>query len=143
MTDKMIEEMAKDLKECLPNNWYWQKSVDSDTYLVAKHFYNEGYRKIPEDGVVLSGNQCVEIVQDNYNIGYERGSKETAEEISTNIDLLQESLNKKIEQLKEPFRQNMNYKQKEGYKEGILAAKSIVSSFKYNISKQFDLEVEE
>lgn len=38
-------------------------------------------KKLPEDSVVLSGKQCVEIVQDNYNIGYERGSKETAEKI--------------------------------------------------------------
>ena len=55
MNDKeMIEEMAKDLKTCLPNNWYWQKTVDTDTYFVAKHFHNEGYRKIPESSVVLS-----------------------------------------------------------------------------------------
>ena len=52
--DKQIEEMSKDLKECLPNDWYWQKSVDSDTYFVAKHFYNAGYRKIPENAVVLT-----------------------------------------------------------------------------------------
>lgn len=54
---EMIEEMAKDLKECLPNNWYWQKSVDSDTYFVAKHFYNTGYRKIPKDSVVLDKHE--------------------------------------------------------------------------------------
>ena len=59
MKDKMednelIEQMAKDLKTCLPNNWYWQKTVDTDTYFVAKHFHNEGYRKIPKDSVVLS-----------------------------------------------------------------------------------------
>lgn len=35
--------------------------------------------KLPKHSVVLSGEQCVEIVQDNYNIGYERGCKETAQ----------------------------------------------------------------
>ena len=52
--EKQIEKMAKDLKECLPSSWYYLKSVDSDTYYVAKHFCNEGYRKLPEDSVVLS-----------------------------------------------------------------------------------------
>lgn len=56
MTNKnqLIEEMAKDLKTCLPNNWYWQKTVDADTYLVARHFHNQGYRKVQKDSVVLS-----------------------------------------------------------------------------------------
>lgn len=54
MNDKMIEEMAKDLKNCLPSSWYWLKSVDSDTYCVAKHFHEQGYRKLPEGSVVLS-----------------------------------------------------------------------------------------
>lgn len=62
MTEKeMIEEMAKDLKECLPNNWYWQKSVDSDTYFVAKHFHNAGYRKILKGSVVLSKEEYQEL----------------------------------------------------------------------------------
>lgn len=55
--EKQIEEMAKDLKACLPNNWYWQKTVDTDTYFVAKHFYNEGYRKIPEGSIAVDKEQ--------------------------------------------------------------------------------------
>lgn len=90
-----------------------------------------------------SAEECLDNQAKNFETLLQQARKETAKEISTNMGLLQESLNKKIEQLKEPFRQDMNSKQKEGYKEGILVAKSIVSSFKYNISKQFDLEVAE
>lgn len=66
---EMIEEMAKDLKKCLPNDWYWQKSVDSDTYFVAKHFYNEGYRKIPEGSVVLSKEEKQKLLKEMYEQG--------------------------------------------------------------------------
>ena len=37
------------------------------------------YQLVDKKSVVLSGKQCAEIVQDNYNIGYERGCKETAQ----------------------------------------------------------------
>lgn len=94
MKDKeMIEEMAKDLKTCLPSNWYWLKTVDTDTYLVAKHFHNEGYRKVPEDSVVLTREEFEKyqnLKRDveysfEYNQGYTdgqiKGSKETAKKI--------------------------------------------------------------
>ena len=103
MKDKeMIEQMAKDLKTCLPNNWYWQKTVDTDTYFVAKHFHNERYRKLPEGFVVLSreefeaytfikhkwGNQDAikwsELVDDLYEFA-RKFSKETAEKILRRI----------------------------------------------------------
>lgn len=58
---EMIEEMAKDLKNCLPSSWYWLKNVDSDTYLVAKHLHEQGYRKIPEGSVVLSKEEYEEL----------------------------------------------------------------------------------
>ena len=123
--------------------------------------YNAGYRKIPEGSVLLTkeeyeGKEIVVEMSGGHKLRLTVGKfgemsrvledftrKEMVKEILTNMDLLQENLNKKIEQLKEPFRQNMNSKQKESYKEGILAAKSIISSFKYNIAKQFGVEVEE
>lgn len=77
MNEKMIEEMAKDLKKCLPNDWYWQKSVDSDTYFVAKHFYNEGYRKIPKDAVVVDK----ELLKSQLQWLEKQARKETAKEI--------------------------------------------------------------
>ena len=49
---KEIEEMAKDLKNCLPSDWFWLKTVDADTHLVAKHIYNAGYKNC-RDKVVL------------------------------------------------------------------------------------------
>ena len=70
--EKQIEEMAKD---------YYGYSIDleEDCKFVAEEMYDKGHRKLNEYSVVLSGEQCVEIVQDNYNIGYERGCKETAQ----------------------------------------------------------------
>lgn len=54
-----IEEMAKDLKECLPSDWYWSSTVDGDVNIVAKHFYNAGYRNKKEI--------AKEILQELYN----------------------------------------------------------------------------
>lgn len=51
--EKEIEEMSKDLKNCLPSDWFWLKTADSDAHLIAKHFYNLGYRNC-KDKVVLS-----------------------------------------------------------------------------------------
>lgn len=96
--DKEIKTIAKILNECcnyydehgkhLGNKCsdceYWCDTNNiccSYNIKEAEALYHAGYRKPLEDGVVLSGKQCVEIVQDNYNIGYERGSKETAKEI--------------------------------------------------------------
>ena len=84
MTEKeMIEEMARTMGGChtTPNcKTCDEKSGSPSCYnkTCAKRLYNAGYRKIPEGSVVLTSKQCAEIVQDNYNIGYERGSKETA-----------------------------------------------------------------
>lgn len=89
---KAIEEMAKDLKECLPSAWYWQKSVDSDTYCVAKHLYNAGFRKLLEDSVVLSKEEyekrvpfeLYKVAKILYNEKCEelkQASKETVEKI--------------------------------------------------------------
>lgn len=102
-----------------------------------------------QNAITQSCNSRLDVDAVNYLTNTIEGQKqelkqarrEMVKEILTNIDLLQENLNKKIEQLKEPFRRNMNSKQKEGYKEGILAAKSIISSFKYNIAKQFGVGV--
>lgn len=86
MEDKIIEEMAEDLKTYLPNNWYWQKTVDTDTYFVARALYNLGYRKIPENSVVISQKEYKENLSLQYDIGYEVGSKETAEKIYTFVN---------------------------------------------------------
>ena len=46
--NNQIKEIAKDLKKCLPSDWYWSSSVDADVNIVAKHFYNIGYRNEKE-----------------------------------------------------------------------------------------------
>ena len=77
-----IKKLASDLSKCVIQDYGGVYFLET-----AKALYEQGYRKIPEGSVVLSGKQCVEIVQDNYNIGYERGSKETAKEI---IEIIKE-----------------------------------------------------
>ena len=78
--EKQIEEMTKDLKENL-RLCAGVKLLDHNVETIAYELSKKYQPKLPEHSVVLSGKQCVEIVQDNYNIGYERGSKETAEKI--------------------------------------------------------------
>lgn len=77
MKDKkeQINEMAKIMQKCYEKNGV----------LNFKWFAESAYKCLTKNNVVLSGKQCVEIIQDNYNIGYERGSKETAEKIITKI----------------------------------------------------------
>lgn len=157
--DKMIEEMAKDLKECLPNDWYWQKSVDSDTYLVAKHFYNAGYRKIPKGSVVLSkeeyfeyvelrNSEVGELVKENRKLGkhcldwmklYHKqltktneARKEMAEEILTKMLA-------KAKRLKEQFNSTTYGKNKEH----LIATIEIEIAGIKNLAKQFGVEVKE
>ena len=87
--EKQIEEMAKTMrinicdnrncKQCYYNGFGSNDDKYCKEYWYAKRLIDLGYRKIDKNSVVLSIKQCVEIVQDNYNLGYERGSKETAE----------------------------------------------------------------
>ena len=57
---KQIEEMAKDI--------YWCKSCDTsfeeNCGLLAYELYNAGYRKIPENAVVLTETETVESLID-------------------------------------------------------------------------------
>lgn len=93
-TKKQVEEIAKNLKELakiirtiLEDRTDIKYIPDLD-FPIAKEVLKHYQPKLPEHSVVLSGEQCVEIVQDNYNIGYERGSKETAEKILNEIDCI-------------------------------------------------------
>ena len=91
MTDKgiQIEELTQEIEFAKKGLWNAENLKKEDyswhSRGIAEHLFSIGYRKIPEGSVVLSGEQCVEIVQDNYNIGYERGSKETAKEIASKV----------------------------------------------------------
>ena len=57
------------------------KYIPDLAFPISKEVLKYYQPKLPEHSIVLSGKQCAEIIQDNYNIGYERGSKETAEKI--------------------------------------------------------------
>lgn len=46
--------MAKDFKSYLPSAWYNDKYVNGEVYLMVKHAYEDNYRKLPEDSVVIS-----------------------------------------------------------------------------------------
>jgi hypothetical protein len=84
--EKQIKEMAKimcspcpDGKEC-SGTWCYKRVSDC-----ANEFYEQGYRKIPEDSVVLSKakyREFLEMKRDMINnTQYKRGSKETAKKI--------------------------------------------------------------
>lgn len=74
--DQLIQEMASDMNYATVKHDLWP----DDAKEIAKTLILLGYGKLPE-GVTLSSKQCAEIVQDNYNIGYERGKTEMAEKI--------------------------------------------------------------
>ena len=102
MKDKeMIEEMAKDLKECLPSDWYWRKSVDSDTYCVANHFYNTGYRKLSEDSIALSKEELEEK--------YEPSEKFMS--VARELEDLKQNLEDKVLLLREEYVKEINEKE--------------------------------
>ena len=59
---------------------------------IAMDYYNAGYRKIPENAVVLTREEHIQIIKDlaesnakTYETAYERGSKETAEKFAERL----------------------------------------------------------
>lgn len=133
--EKQIDEMYKDCNTL----GYFDK--------LFNELIKAGYRKITENEVVISKKEYERIWRAGWEEGYAEIQtdvrKETAEKILKEFDALQENLSKKIAQLKEPFRRNMNSKEKEGYVNGILVAKSIVTSFRSSLAKQFGVDLGE
>lgn len=82
----------KTCKECFEANEYACQS-----YRNCKAFIEEGYRKLPEDSVVLSKEEFSKALTDNFNMGKKEAQfysekvaipttrKETAEKIYTKI----------------------------------------------------------
>lgn len=126
---KQIEEMAKVIDDRLLEARNWLGSMNKgEGYWIAQELVKH-YQ--PKNAVVLT-KDIVDHIR-----------KETAKEILDKFNDVQENLSKKIKQLKEPFNYvSMNSKEKEGYKNGILAAKSIVTSFKSQLAKQYGVEME-
>ena len=102
--NKQIEEMAKDLKEIEadkghqlinetlayvkenhkynPKKDYLLAHTKTIEQLTAEGLYDLGYRKIDKDSVVLSREEYESDLTAQYDVGYEFGSKETAEKYS-------------------------------------------------------------
>lgn len=116
MEKEQIEEMAIGLEEefvlCGTLSSCGTKRCSQ---CFSKYLYEQGYRKLPEDSVVLRRNEA--IGSPFYVRGYQDGSKETAEKIFNDIFKL------------EVYDDGWN---KMYYKEHIL-----------ELAKQFGLEVEE
>lgn len=104
MNKQIIEEMA----QCKNFNGYTCKSCGvknaCDRYILAEELYNEGYRKIPENAVVLTkeeydelrvgkdfnyGVYCGESNMKSYyeNIGLPEARKETAEKFAERVKM--------------------------------------------------------
>lgn len=88
---KQIEEIKQiiyndykqwlDVTGCIPKGTTYYAECLGGAIDCAEKLYNAGYRKLPENAVVLTVKQCMEIVEDNYDIGYNHARKETAKEI--------------------------------------------------------------
>ena len=119
--EKQIEELVKLLHDKNATIEWWDyynddynPSYKKELKNVASIIYNAGYRKIPEDSVVLSkeeyeniyeqaeqnvlaniadgGTSCHWCEEENQKIGYEKGSKETAEKLREEIITLSQEL---------------------------------------------------
>ncbi len=95
---KQIEEMAKILDEdcgdCYKCNYYDNEDsggIECIFWLYAERLYNAGYRKIPENAVVLTREEYDEIKQYQSYIpelkkAFDKICKETAEKIADWLD---------------------------------------------------------
>ena len=81
--EKQIEEMTKDIQNAVNGcAKYWAE-------LIAKYMFTQGYRKLPEDSVVLSRGELNDIENKCFDNGLDVGAeigranarKETAEKI--------------------------------------------------------------
>jgi hypothetical protein len=93
--EKQIDEIAKLMcayPQCIHHNIIGEcANAECQTVYFAKNLYNAGYRKLPEDSVVLSKEEYGSKLQDAYDNGLkwgtEWGSKETAEKILNYLEL--------------------------------------------------------
>ena len=69
-----IKKLARDLAFA---NTYFDCSEES----LAEYLIDLGYQKLPKDSVVLSREEYESDLTVHYEVGYEFGSKETAEKI--------------------------------------------------------------
>lgn len=155
--EKQVEEMAKVIDDRLIEARNYLGSMNKgEGYWIAQKLVEHYQPKINDNEVVISKKEYERLKSTiNRLRAYDKERdialhanlitktrKETTKKILKEFDALQENLSKKIIQLKEPFNRYMNSKEKEGYEKAILSAKSVVTSFKSRLAKQFDLEKE-
>ena len=76
---KQIEEMAKDLDDCVSyDEWsareYGEYTVDCD--YTAYKLFSKGYRKLTENAVILTEKELLDNLNYHYDKGYKKGCKE-------------------------------------------------------------------
>lgn len=138
MTDReMIEEMAEEIKyaEGSVENWHCRDTnCEKCEYknckysAIAEDLYDEGYRKIPEDSVVLTKEEIQIRDYECYNLGYEVGKKETRKETAREIlNIIDTEIEKGIEYCKDDYR-------------GLLTARVLIQLF---CREQYGVDIEE
>ena len=81
--EQQIEEMAKIVDEMY--NVYTTTADD-----IADGIYNAGYRKIPENAVVLTKEEYIDLSRNYVTEQIEKARKETAKEILDKLNALME-----------------------------------------------------
>ena len=87
--DKQIDEMARILTLC-PRNTCVGCGMECIDYRMAKAIYNAGYRKIPENAVVLTREQYEKDLAIERELGERKASrarKETAEKFAERVKM--------------------------------------------------------
>jgi molecular chaperone GrpE (heat shock protein) len=97
MKDKIIEEMAKvlegDCGECYTCKYFEHKGTNCTCLLGAEYLYNAGYRKIPENAVVLTREE-----HDELKGRAEEVFNEMTERMKAEVKIERKMGNRKVEQ---------------------------------------------
>ena len=150
--EKQIEEMGKvmpeKIKDPLDNSRYiiFGKSLRRE---IARIYYNAGYRKLPEDSVVLSREKYEKLEEKIMNLRYDKQElKNEISEKDSKIALLEETI--------ECIKFNIDYIRKETEerdfntiiqaleerKDRVIAADIAIRTIK-ELAKQFGIEIKE
>lgn len=79
---KQVEEMAKVIEQAMAKARRTIGGHNNIAMFYANMLYNAGYRKIPEDAVVLTGEELAQIQSNFFDAGIKHGSKATAEKFA-------------------------------------------------------------
>lgn len=78
---EQIDEMANDIAKCFPDkDWCFDKNMNCVS-CIAMELYNAGYRKVPENALVFTEEEYIDLSRNYAGEQIERVRKETAREI--------------------------------------------------------------